>query len=218
MLRLYCSTYIKDWEEYLPQVVGAYNSTQHSTMGISPSMMLTGQERAMSLTFFYPEYEGQKTSPQAYMRETIKKQQEPKYLCSRNTNQAQMRQRKNYNEKILRPKSYTEGKTCLVVSERHPAIRNKEILEKMGRPLHDTKGSPARSILTLEQGTSRAPWKSEVSFLVTGGLACFSKHGRAGVLDSGAGMRDERKRHQREKQWQRDLKQGWDREDKSLLI
>ena len=31
MLRVYCSRYMTDWDRYLPQVMGAYNSTQHST-------------------------------------------------------------------------------------------------------------------------------------------------------------------------------------------
>ena len=74
MLRLYCSRYMTDWDKYLPQVVGAYNSTQHSTTGISPFMMLTGRERAMPLTFFYPEYEGKTTSLQAYVKEAIRRQ------------------------------------------------------------------------------------------------------------------------------------------------
>ena len=30
----------------------------------------------MPLTFFYPEYEGKKTSPQAYVKEAVKRQQE----------------------------------------------------------------------------------------------------------------------------------------------
>ena len=37
-----------------------------------------GREIAMPLTFFYPEYERQKTSPQAYVKEAIKRQQELK--------------------------------------------------------------------------------------------------------------------------------------------
>ena len=81
MLRVYCSTYMTDWDKYLPQVVGAYNSIQHSTTGISPFMMLTGRERerAMPLTFFFPEYEGKRTSPQAYVKEAIRRQQETSY-------------------------------------------------------------------------------------------------------------------------------------------
>ena len=73
MLRVYCSRYMKDWDKYLPQVVGAYNSTQHSTTGISPFMMLTGRERATPLTFFYPEYEAKRTSSQAYVKEVIRR-------------------------------------------------------------------------------------------------------------------------------------------------
>ena len=64
MLRVYCSRYMTDWDRYLPQVMGAYNSTQHSTTGNRPHMMLTGHEKSSPLTFFYPEYEGKKTSPQ----------------------------------------------------------------------------------------------------------------------------------------------------------
>ena len=55
MLRVYCSRYMTDWDRYLPQVMGAYNSTQHSTTGVSPHMMLTGHEKSLPLTFFYPQ-------------------------------------------------------------------------------------------------------------------------------------------------------------------
>ena len=60
-----------DWDRYLPQVMGAYNSTQHSTTGFSPHLILTGHEKSLPLTFFYPEYEGKNTSPKHH---SIKKQ------------------------------------------------------------------------------------------------------------------------------------------------
>ena len=55
MLRVYCSRYMDDWDRHLPQVMGAYNRAEHSTTGISPHMMLTGHEKALLLTFVYPE-------------------------------------------------------------------------------------------------------------------------------------------------------------------
>ena len=55
MLRVFCSRYITDWDRYLSQVMGAYNSTQHSTTGVSPPMMLNGHEKSLPLTFFHPE-------------------------------------------------------------------------------------------------------------------------------------------------------------------
>ena len=74
--------------------MGAYNTTQHSTTEIIPHMMLTGHEKSLPLTFFYPEYEGKKTSPQVYVRDVIRLQQEMIDFCRRNTHQAQARQRK----------------------------------------------------------------------------------------------------------------------------
>ena len=93
MLRVYYSRYMDDWDKHLPQVMGAYNSTEHSTTGISPHMMLTGHEKALPLTFFYPEYEGKRTAPQTYVRDVIRRQQDLNELCRRNTQQAQIRKK-----------------------------------------------------------------------------------------------------------------------------
>ena len=139
MLRVYCSRYMTDWDKYLPQVVGAYNSTQHSTTGISPFMMLTGRERAMPITFFYPEYEGKRTSPQAYVKEAIKRQQELNELCRRNTAQAQMRQRKKYDEKILRAKPYEVGQYVWVFQNVIPPKGTKKLLKKWRGPFMITE-------------------------------------------------------------------------------
>ena len=54
MLRVYCSRYMDDWDRHFLQLMGAYNSTQHSIMAITPHMMLTGHDKALLLTFFYP--------------------------------------------------------------------------------------------------------------------------------------------------------------------
>ena len=93
MLRVYCSCYMDDWDRNLPQVMGTYNSTEHSTTGISPHLMLTGHEKALPLTFFYPEYEGKKTAPQTYVRDVIRRQRDLNDICRRNTQQAQIRQK-----------------------------------------------------------------------------------------------------------------------------
>ena len=98
MLRVYCSRYMSDCDRYLPQLMGVYNSTQNSTTGVSPHMMLTGHEKSLPLTFLYPEYEGKKTSPQVYARDVIGRQQELNNFCPPNTQQSQARQRKRFDE------------------------------------------------------------------------------------------------------------------------
>ena len=97
-----------DWDRYRPEVMGAYNPTQHSSTRVSPHLKLTRDEMSLPLTFFYPEYEGKKTSPQVYVRVVIRRQQELNDLLRRNTQQVQAGHRKRVacevNEKGTREK------------------------------------------------------------------------------------------------------------------
>ena len=117
MLRVNWSRYMDDWDRHLPQVMGVYNSTKHSTTGISPHMTLTGHEKALPLTFYYPEYEGKKTAPQTYVRDVIRRQQELNDLCKRNTQQAQIRQKRRFHKRTADAKAYSFGDYVWVFQE-----------------------------------------------------------------------------------------------------
>ena len=139
MLRVYCSRYMTDWDRYLPQVMGAYNGTQNSTTGVSPYMMLTGHEKSLPLTFFYPEYEGKKTSPHVYVRDVIRRQQELNDLCKRNTQQAQARQRKRFDKKAAGTKANSVGDYVWVFQNVIPAKGTKKLLKKWRGPFMITE-------------------------------------------------------------------------------
>ncbi|XP_063727434.1 uncharacterized protein LOC134854984 [Symsagittifera roscoffensis] len=104
-LRVYSSRYLDDWDRHLPQVMGTYNSIEHSTTGISPHMMLTGNEKAVPLTFFYPEYECKRTAPQTYVHDEIRRQQELNDPYRRNTQEAQNRQKRRFDKRTADSKA-----------------------------------------------------------------------------------------------------------------
>ena len=152
MLRVYCSRYMTDWDRYLPQVMGAYNSTQHSNTGVSPHMMLTGHEKSLPLTFFYPEYEGKKTSPQVYVRDVIIGQQELNDLCRRNTQQAQARQRKKNRQESSWCKSLLGGRLRMGISERCTTKGTKKLLKKCREPFMITEVHQEGRFFRLSNG------------------------------------------------------------------
>ena len=71
--------------------------------------MLTGHEKALPLTFFYPEYEENKTAPQTYVRDVIRRRQDLNDLCRRNTQQAQVRQKGRFDKRTADAKAYSVG-------------------------------------------------------------------------------------------------------------
>ena len=136
MLRVYCSRYMEDWDRHLPQVMGAYNSTEYSTTGISPHMMLTGHEKALPLTFFYPEYEGKKTAPQTYVHDVIRRQQDFNDLCRRNRRKSD---KKGDLIKGLRMQKLTRSGIVWVFQEEVPPKGTKKLLKKWCGPFQITE-------------------------------------------------------------------------------
>ena len=51
LLRVFCSRRMRDWDQCLDEVIGAYNSTRHATTGFSPYMLTRGVEKAIPSPF-----------------------------------------------------------------------------------------------------------------------------------------------------------------------
>ena len=114
LLRVFCSRRMRDWDQYLDEVVGAYNSTRHATTGFSPYMLTRVMQKAMPLTFLYPEFATQSfESHEAYVDHVIARQQEIHNLVRRNTHQAQQRQKLKY-DRVIRAKAYEVGEPVRV--------------------------------------------------------------------------------------------------------
>ena len=114
--------------------MGAYNSTQHSTTGVSPHMMLIGHEKSLPLTFYYPEYEGKKMSPQVYVRDVIRRQQELNDLCRRNIQETQAKQWKKFDKKAAGAKAYSVGDYVRLFQIVVPPKATKNPLKSGGDP------------------------------------------------------------------------------------
>ena len=185
MLRVYCSRYMDDWDKHLPQVMGAYNSTEHSATGISPHMMLTGHEKALPLTFFYPEYEGKRTAPQTYVRDVIRRQQDLNDLCRRNTQQAQISQKRRFDRRTADAKAHSVGDYVWVFQEVVPPKGTKKIIKEMAWSISDNRGAPRRSLLSTEHWKSSSLQKYQTTQCLVRGLVHPSGHARARLFDSG---------------------------------
>ena len=73
------------------------------------------------------------------MKESVKRQQDLNELCRRNTAQAQMRQRKKYDEKILQAKPYAVGQKVWVFQNIIPPKGSKKLLKKLSGPFMITE-------------------------------------------------------------------------------
>ena len=128
-----------DWDKYLPQVVGVVQ--QHATLDNrnQPLHDVVGQGERDASNILLPRIRRKKTSPQTYVKEAVKRQQELNELCRKNTAQAQMRQRKKYDEKILQAKRYAMGQYDWVFQNVIPPKGTKKLLKKWWGPFMITE-------------------------------------------------------------------------------
>ena len=175
-----------DWDRHLPQVMGAYNSTEHSTTGISPHMMLPGHEKAFPLTFFYTEYEGKGTTPQTYVCDVIRRQQDLNDLCRRDTQQAQIRQKRRFDKMTADAKAYSVGDYVWVFQEVFHQKELKKLFKKMARHISDNRNAPRRSFSSIENRKSSSLRKHQTAQCLIRGLVHPNGHAGGSLFDSGS--------------------------------
>ena len=73
------------------------------------------------------------------MEEAVRRKQELNELCRRSTSQAQMRQRRKYDEKILQVKPYAVGQYVRVFQNVIPPKETKKLLKKWRGPFMITE-------------------------------------------------------------------------------
>ena len=109
LLRVFGSRRMRDWDQHLDEVLGAYNSTLHATTGFSPYMLTRGTEKVIPLTYLCPEFATQSfPTHDTYVDHVLARQQEIDDLVRRNTHQAQLRQKSKY-DCAIRAKAHTKG-------------------------------------------------------------------------------------------------------------
>ena len=114
LLRVFCSRRMRDWDQHLDEVMGAYNSIRHATTGFSPYMLTRGVEKAIPLTFLYPEFAAKFfDTHEAYVDHVLARQQEIHDLVRRNTHQAQLRQKLKY-DRAIQARAYQPGELVWV--------------------------------------------------------------------------------------------------------
>ena len=94
LLRIFCSRRMRDWDQHLDEVMGAYNSTRHATTRFSPYMLTRGTEKAIPLTYMYPVFAARSfESHGAFVEHILARQQKIHDLVRRNTTQAKQPQK-----------------------------------------------------------------------------------------------------------------------------
>ena len=118
-------------------------------------MMLTGHEKALPLIFFYPQNEGKRTSPQVYVRDVIRRQQELNDLCYLTTilNKLKRYKRKNSIREWWRVRP-TQWVIKYGISKRYTAKGSKKAVEEVERSIYDHRNVSGGTVLQIKHGSN----------------------------------------------------------------
>ena len=105
---------LAEFDQHLDEVRGAYNSARNATIGFSPYMLTRGTEKAIPLTYLYPEFATQSFETHvAYVDHVLSRQQEIHDLVRWKTHQAQMPRKVKF-DRALRANAYQAGELVWV--------------------------------------------------------------------------------------------------------
>ena len=109
LLRVYTSRRMHDWDEHIDGVLGAYNSSRHATTGFAPYMLQNRAEKSIPLSFIYPKFAARGfDSKEEFVEHLLARQQENHELVRRNTHQAELRQKLQF-DRHLKAKGHAVG-------------------------------------------------------------------------------------------------------------
>ena len=121
LLKVFGSRYIFDWDKRLDEVLGIYNATVHATTGVTPYQLVSGQKKATPLSFYFPEFLPKRfRTHQNYISNAMRRQQELHQLVQQNTQQAQRRQKRYFDQRPKDPVAFIVGDKVWRFCERPP--------------------------------------------------------------------------------------------------
>ncbi|UYV82801.1 hypothetical protein LAZ67_22000913, partial [Cordylochernes scorpioides] len=113
MLSMYVNTDQKNWDEILPVITHAYNTTIQETTGYSPFFLMFGREPTSLLDDRNMSVDIDKDDYDEYIKHHLDKINRTRKLVINNTIKTQERMKKNYDKKHME-KSYEPGELVAV--------------------------------------------------------------------------------------------------------
>ncbi len=114
LLKAICSKKQDDWDETLETAVGAYNSTKHASTGFTPNLLWFGREKRIPLMILFPKDEVEFKTHKPYVNKLLTEAARIHALTRRNTQQAQIRQKRNFDKTTGHQVPFKEGDVVMM--------------------------------------------------------------------------------------------------------